>query len=55
MTDALDVTNAQDTLEYFALKKKRDSRVQGVSFDQYRSMKQAGSFDEVNHLEDPRL
>jgi hypothetical protein len=31
--DSMDVTNASDTLEYFALKKKRDQRVVGVSFD----------------------
>ena len=33
MQDSKDVTNASDTLEYFALKKKRDQRVMGVSFD----------------------
>ena len=55
LQDALDVTNAADTLEYFALKKKRDQRVSGVSFDQFRSMKQQGDFDQFDPLSDPRL
>lgn len=39
-------TDAQDTLHYFALKKKRDKRVKGVSFENFQTLKAKGHFDD---------
>lgn len=45
-------TDAADTLKYFALKKARDPRVHGVTFDQYRMMKNSGVFSEPQESQD---
>ena len=49
-TDALaamaQTENTQDTLQYFALKKKRDSRVEGVTYEKFLELKAAGQFSD---------
>jgi len=45
-------SDAADTLKYFALKKSRDPRVHGVTFDQYRMMKNSGVFAEPEEAKD---
>ena len=57
-TDALNAMaqpqNTEDTLQFFALKKKRDARVNGVSYEQFLELKAAGKFKDFkfgNELE----
>lgn len=47
--------NAADTLQFFALKKKRDQRVQGVTFEKFVGMKAEGHFADFSALEDSKL
>ena len=39
------VNDASDTLHFFALKKLRDSSVNGISFERFKQMKLDGKFD----------
>lgn len=47
--------NAADTLQFFALKKKRDQRVQGVTFEKFVGMKAEGHCADFSALEDSKL
>lgn len=57
--DAINAVNqpssAQDTLSYFALKKKQDSRVSGVSFEKFQELQALGHFDDFKYLDDKLL
>lgn len=56
ITDGINALgSAEDTLEYFALKKKRDQRIKGVTFEQFVESKAAGEIESFNHLEDAKL
>jgi hypothetical protein len=38
--------SSQDTLQFFSLKKQRDARVKGISFETFLEMKREGLFDQ---------
>lgn len=38
--------NTQDTLQFFALKKKHDARVNGMTYEQFLEQKAAGKFND---------
>lgn len=44
-----------DTFHYFSLKKKGDERVNGVAFEDFVTMKENGTFEEYNVLEDTQM
>ena len=44
-----------DTFHYFSLKKKQDSRVNGVKFEEFVTKKANGEFDDYNVLEDSTM
>jgi len=48
-------TEAADTLMYFALKKKRDKRIKGVTYEQFLELKAAGHFNDFAVKEDNKL
>lgn len=46
----------EDTFHFFSLKKKLDSRVKGISFENFQQMKAAGDFEqEYSPLTDKHL
>jgi len=60
VTDGVDAagssTSAADVSQFFGLKKMNDSRLaDGVTFDNFMSMKQNGMFEEFSLLEDKQL
>ena len=44
-----------DTFHYFSLKKKNDSRVNGVNFEDFVSKKANGDFEDYNVLDDTTM
>ena len=38
--------SSKDTLQFFSLKKQRDARVKGISFETFLEMKREGLFDQ---------
>lgn len=48
-------TEAADTLMYFGLKKKRDARVKGVTYERFLELKAAGHFDDFTVKDDKKL
>ena len=53
---AAQATDAEDTLHFFALKKKQDERVNGKTFADFMQMKQEGTIPMVNDLiNDPQF
>ena len=44
-----------DTFHFFSLKKKRDSRVKNVTFEEFVDMKANGDFEEYNVLDDQQM
>ena len=47
--------SVNDTFHFFTLKKKRDSRVKNVTFEEFVDMKANGAFEEYNVLEDQQM
>ena len=55
MNAAMTENDVQDTLHYFALKKKRHDDVKNVSYDEFVEMKKNGKFGDYNLLDDAHL
>ena len=50
------IQSVEDTLQWYSLKKQRDSRVSGISFEKFQSLKQEGVFNQsYKALEDSYL
>ena len=44
----LEAGETEDTLHYFALKKNRDKRIKGVSFEEFKTMRRNNEFEGWN-------